>query len=307
MPSANSRSNFVTDNSLYIDYEGTIVDTGLVFNTDKWHTVGISFNEETVISEFEEIQPMGLRPPVTFKHYLYLRIFLDDQVYATVYRHTDTAQSRTIMIGRTFEDKGSASNSFGGLMETLVLCNKYITQDEFVRMAAKLNCLTKESSFDEFGLYKGLEISKSGASILSSEVDYKSLDKTENGKSFKQLSHVVSEERISAGGSALTTRTYTTDKLGRVTGIADSKFGNHSYEYDCRGFLVKDGDTVYEYDANGNVTKIGNTVLEYDSVVKDKLVKVGGKVVAYDANNPLVPTSYDGNTYTFEEIGRAHV
>ena len=52
--------------------------------------------------------------------------------------------------------------------------------------------------------------------------------------------------------------------------------------------------------ANGNVTKIGNTVLEYDSVVKDKLIKVGGKVVAYDANNPLVPTSYDGNTYTFE-------
>lgn len=52
--------------------------------------------------------------------------------------------------------------------------------------------------------------------------------------------------------------------------------------------------------ANGNVTKIGDTMLEYDSVVKDKLVKVGGKVVAYDANNPLVPTSYDGNTYTFE-------
>ena len=52
--------------------------------------------------------------------------------------------------------------------------------------------------------------------------------------------------------------------------------------------------------ANGNVTKIGNTVLEYDSVVKDKLVKVGDKVLTYDANNPLVPTSYDGNIYTFE-------
>lgn len=185
-------------------------------------------------------------------------------------------------------------------METLAICSDDITLREFSRVAEKLDCISKSSKYDEFGLYKGLEISKSGASILSSEVDYKSLDKTENGKSFKQLSHVVSEERISAGGSALTTRTYTTDKLGRVTGIADSKFGNHSYEYDCRGFLVKDGDTVYEYDANGNVTKIGNTVLEYDSVVKDKLVKVGGKVVAYDANNPLVPTSYDGNTYTFE-------
>ena len=58
MLSANSRSNFVTDSSLYINYEGTKVDTGLVFNMDKWHTVGISFNEETVISEFDEIQPV---------------------------------------------------------------------------------------------------------------------------------------------------------------------------------------------------------------------------------------------------------
>lgn len=288
------------DNKLFLNYEGTIVDTGLVFNMDKWHTVGVSFYEKTVISEFDEIQPMGLRPPVTFKYYLNLRIFLDDQVYTTVYRHTDTAQSRTIMIGRTFEDKGSASNSFGGLMETLVLCNKYITQDEFVRMAAKLNCLTKESSFDEFGMYQGSEIRKSGTSILSNKLTYKSLDKTENGRTYKQLSKVVAAETITAGGTTLADRAYTTDKLGRVTGITDSKFGNHSYEYDCKGFLVKDGDTVYEYDANGNVTKIGNTVLEYDSAVKDKLVKVGDKVVTYDANNPLVPTSYDGNTYTFE-------
>ena len=58
MPSANSRSNFVTDSSLYINYEGTKVDTGLVFDVRKWHTVGISFNEKTVISEFDEIQPV---------------------------------------------------------------------------------------------------------------------------------------------------------------------------------------------------------------------------------------------------------
>lgn len=47
------------------------------------------------------------------------------------------------------------------------------------------------------------------------------------------------------------------------------------------------------------MTKIGTTVLEYDNTVKDKLVKVGDKPVTY-GSNPLVPTSYDGNTYTFE-------
>ena len=205
------------------------------------------------------------------------------------------------MVGRKFARANINDNKpFVGLMETLAICADDITLREFSRVAEKLDCISKSSKYDEFGLYKGLEISKSGTHILSSEVDYKSLDKTENGKAFKQLSHIVSEERISASGESLTTRTYTTDKLGRVTGIADSKFGNHSYEYDFRGFLVKDGNTAYEYDANGNVTKIGDTVLEYDSVVKDKLVKVGDKVVTYDANNPLVPTSYDGNTYTFE-------
>lgn len=230
-----------------------------------------------------------------------ISVFLDGKSFYCERLIGDTSSQRIVMVGRKFARANINDNKpFVGLMETLAICADDITLREFSRVAEKLDCISKSSKYDEFGLYKGLEISKSGTHILSSEVDYKSLDKTENGKSFKQLSHVVSEERISAGGSALTTRTYTTDKLGRVTGIADSKFGNHSYEYDCRGFLVKDGDTVYEYDANGNVTKIGNTVLEYDSVVKDKLVKVGGKVVAYDANNPLVPTSYDGNTYTFE-------
>lgn len=290
------------DDKLFLNYEGTKVDTGLVFKVNKWHTVGISFNEETVVSDIGEIYSTTavVGPILNYKHYLNLRIFLDGQVYSTKYRHTDMAQSRTIMIGRTFDDSSTKKESFGGLMETLALSNKYITEDEFASMADKLNCMTRENVFDEFGMYQGSEIRKSGTCVLSNKLTYKSLDNTENGRTYKQLSKVVAAETITAGGTTLADRAYTTDKLGRVTGITDSKFGNHSYTYDSRGFLVKDGSTAYEYDANGNITKIGNTVLEYDSVVKDKLVKVGGKIVAYDANNPLVPTSYDGNTYTFE-------
>ena len=163
-----------------------------------------------------------------------------------------------------------------------------------------MDCPAKANTFDEFDMLQSTEINKSGVCILANNLTYKSLNKTENGKSYKQLSPIVESEKISIGGAPLTTRTYATDKLGRVTGISDGKFGNHSYEYDCRGFLVKDDDTPYQYDANGNVTKIGDTTLEYDEIVKDKLVKVGDKVVNYDANNPLVPTSYDGNTFTFE-------
>ena len=290
-----------TDNILYIDHEGTKIKTSLEFTPRQWHTVGLSFRERVEDSSIIFSSSVARKPVLPIQMHIEISVFLDGKSFYCERLIGDTSSQRIVMVGRKFARANINDNKpFVGLMETLAICSDDITLREFSRVAEKLDCISKSSKYDEFGLYKGLEISKSGASILSSEVDYKSLDKTENGKSFKQLSHVVSEERISAGGSALTTRTYTTDKLGRVTGIADSKFGNHSYEYDCRGFLVKDGDTVYEYDANGNVTKIGNTVLEYDSVVKDKLVKVGGKVVAYDANNPLVPTSYDGNTYTFE-------
>ena len=290
-----------TDNILYIDHEGTKIKTGLEFTPRQWHTVGLSFRERVEDSSIIFSSSVARKPVLPIQMYIEISVFLDGQSFYRERLIGDTSSQRNVMVGRKFARANTNDNKpFVGLMETLAICSDDITLREFSRVAEKLDCISKSSKYDEFGLYKGLEISKSGTHILSSEVDYKSLDKTENGKAFKQLSHIVSEERISAGGESLTTRTYTTDKLGRVTGIADSKFGNHSYEYDCRGFLVKDGDTVYEYDANGNVTKIGNTVLEYDSVVKDKLIKVGGKVVAYDANNPLVPTSYDGNTYTFE-------
>ena len=290
-----------TDNILYIDHEGTKIKTGLEFTPRQWHTVGLSFRERVEDSSIIFSSSVARKPVLPIQMYIEISVFLDGQSFYRERLIGDTSSQRNVMVGRKFARANTNDNKpFVGLMETLAICADDITFREFSRIAEKLDCISKSSKYDEFGLYKGLEISKSGTHILSSEVDYKSLDKTENGKAFKQLSHIVSEERISAGGESLTTRTYTTDKLGRVTGIADSKFGNHSYEYDCRGFLVKDGNTAYEYDANGNVTKIGNTVLEYDSVVKDKLIKVGGKVVAYDANNPLVPTSYDGNTYTFE-------
>ena len=184
-------------------------------------------------------------------------------------------------------------------METLAISAEYIDATEFAAIASKLDCTTRLNCYDEFDMYQGSDVYKSGNNILSDRVTYKSLLKTENGRTFEQLSHTVASESISAGGTELTTRAYTTDNLGRVTGIADSLFGNHTYEYDARGFLVRDDDTVYEYDANGNVTKIGTTVLEYDNTVKDKLVKVGDKLVTY-GSNPLVPTTYDGNTYTFE-------
>ena len=96
------------------------------------------------------------------------------------------------------------------------------------------------------------------------------------------------------------TRNYTTDALGNVTAISDSTFGSHTYEYDYRGFLTKADGEVYEYDGNGNITKKGSTNFVYDTVIKDRLVSVGGIAISYSSTNPLNPSQYGSKYFTFE-------
>lgn len=93
---------------------------------------------------------------------------------------------------------------------------------------------------------------------------------------------------------------FKTDTLGNLTSISDSTFGNHSYEYDYRGFLTKADGEEYEYDGNGNITRKGSINFVYDNEIKDRLVSVNGVVISYDSCNPLNPTKYGSKDFTFE-------
>ena len=88
--------------------------------------------------------------------------------------------------------------------------------------------------------------------------------------------------------------------LGNITAIGDSTFGSHTYEYDYRGFLTRADGEVYEYDGNGNITKKGSTNFVYDTVIKDRLVSVGGVAISYSSTNPLNPSQYGSKYFTFE-------
>ena len=88
--------------------------------------------------------------------------------------------------------------------------------------------------------------------------------------------------------------------LGRITKINDTKFGGHIYTYDYRGFLTKADNETFGYDKNGNITNYNGTVFGYDSVIKDKLVSVGGNAVTYASAASLNPTSWNGRSYGFE-------
>ena len=55
-----------------------------------------------------------------------------------------------------------------------------------------------------------------------------------------------------------------------------------------------------KYDSNGNITNYNGTVFEYDSVIKDKLISVGGTAINYVNEASLNPTSWGSKRYGFE-------
>ncbi len=130
------------------------------------------------------------------------------------------------------------------------------------------------------------------------------------------LSPLVSKETLQTGASILTTRSYKTDALGRVTEINDPVFGSHTYTYDNRGFLIKEDNTSYTYDGNGNMIWNGRYALEYDSVIKDRLIFAEGYDIEYYTDGNMLNwkdkdlvfegrrlMQCDSTEYTYDEEG----
>ena len=144
-------------------------------------------------------------------------------------------------------------------------------------------------------MLRKVDLHENGVSILEDNIYYKA-----NPSSSLYTTKHVSKESFKLLGDGLSTRRYTTDAVGNVTSIDDHPFASHNYEYDYRGFLVKEDSNVFEYDKNGNITRNGNRVYQYDSVIKDRLKYVDGNEITYYSNNPGCPQSYNGNTYYYE-------
>ena len=99
----------------------------------------------------------------------------------------------------------------------------------------------------------------------------------------------------SVNGTPQWSQTYTRDKLGRVTTLAETIGGvgdTYDYAYDAAGRLTevqKNGSTIetYTYDANGNRLSFTGTG--------------GPQLATYDVQDRL--TNYKGNTYTYTKSG----
>lgn len=278
-----------SNKSLVIDVNGTKLTTNLLFETNKWQSISLSFKENISSSSQSN-------------KYLDIRVTVDDKTWSASESVTFSYKKLDFMIGGSHKEVtipmifGSYKTSYPlyGQIEMIATRAAYCEVSTLSNLVNELKGLTKVSEFDEFGMLKKVDIHECGNSILSNTYEYKT-----RSNNSKYISKQIKTEKIKVG-SVTYTRSYESDALGNITKITDSTFGSHSYEYDSRGFLIKADDETYSYDKNGNIVKKGDYTLTYDSNIKDRLVSFNGTKIEYDSSNPLNPRKYGSNTYQFE-------
>ena len=278
-----------SNKSLVIDVNGSKLTTNLLFETNKWQSVSLSFKENISSSSQSS-------------KYLDIRVTVDDKTWSTSEAITFSYKKLDFMIGRSHKEVtipmifGSYKTSYPlyGQIEMIATRAAYCEVSTLSNLVNELKGLTKVSEFDEFGMLKKVDIHECGNSILSNTYEYK-----KRSNNSKYISKQIKTEKIKVGSETYT-RSYESDALGNITKITDSTFGSHTYEYDGRGFLIKADDETYSYDKNGNIVKKGDYTLTYDSNIKDRLVSFNGTKIEYDSSNPLNPRKYGSNTYQFE-------
>lgn len=270
-----------------------VASTRMSFSRNTWHTVALSYGKGTNASSTDTT------------HTRYYRLFLD----GTVKTYSVSSSTEYTSIKSCIGYSESSSNSFTGCMEMLCFRNAYCEESTLDELMNAINIISTKSYVDEFQRINKKEVTKGSTNIISNEFEY---DTTTYWLQ-KYATYRVEKEVIKAGNNTIATRTYTYDKLGRVTKITDSKFGTKTYAYNDRGFLTNDNGTTITYEGNGNIKKYGSDTFEYDATVKDKLIKYKGSTVSYSSSNPLniesTPYHYmehEGKRMTYCESGAGY-
>lgn len=270
-----------------IDYNGEIIPTNISLGDNMWHTVGLSFDKDVVSDSAATVT------------YMDFRVYVDGNTYQ-VTRSVDYEYGiLEFSVGKSYTSDATnklqeTRDNFGplrGQIEMLAISSAFCEKATLDTLTSELKTYTKVCEFDDLGMLRKTEIHCAGTPILSNVITYK--------KNGENTTMYVANEKFTHNGSTRT-RTYTTDLYGRVTAVSDTVLGNHTYEYDYRGFLSREDDRNFEYDGNGNIIRSGDTVFTYDNVIKDRLMSVGGKPITYSESNPLNPQTYDGKTFEFE-------
>ena len=177
--------------------------------------------------------------------------------------------------------------------------------------------VTNETSTDDFGRTTQVRTVRSdGKLVFNTDYEYA------NGKAENSTTNLVSKYSQSYGSDSVLSYDYSYDANGNITEIKQNGKLTNKYVYDSLNELKEEYDYVnkfyinYSYDGAGNLqnkyeqvldpnygyptgTQHGNTYEYTDTSWKDKLTKVNGSNISYDANgNPL--TYRDGMTFEWE-------
>ena len=177
--------------------------------------------------------------------------------------------------------------------------------------------VTNETSTDDFGRITQVRTVRSdGKLVFNTDYEYA------NGKAENSTTNLISKFSQSYGSDSVLSYDYSYDANGNITEIKQNGKLINKYTYDSLNELKEEYDYVnkfyinYSYDGAGNLqnkyeqvldptygyptgTQNGNTYEYTDTSWKDKLTKVNGSNISYDANgNPL---SYrDGMSFEWE-------
>ena len=177
--------------------------------------------------------------------------------------------------------------------------------------------VTNETSTDDFGRTTQVRTVRSdGKLVFDTDYEYA------NGKAENSTTNLVSKYSQSYGSDSVLSYDYSYDANGNITEIKQNGKLINKYTYDSLNELKEEYDYVnkfyinYSYDGAGNLqnkyeqvldptygyptgTQNGNTYEYTDTSWKDKLTKINGDNITYDANgNPL---SYrDGMSFEWE-------
>ena len=177
--------------------------------------------------------------------------------------------------------------------------------------------VTNETSTDDFGRTTQVRTVRSdGTLVFNTDYEYA------NGKAENSTTNLISKFSQSYGGDSVLSYDYSYDANGNITEIKQNGKLINKYTYDSLNELKEEYDYVnkfyinYSYDGAGNLqnkyeqvldptygyptgTQHGNTYEYTDTSWKDKLTKVNGSNISYDANgNPL--TYRDGMSFEWE-------
>lgn len=177
--------------------------------------------------------------------------------------------------------------------------------------------VTNETSTDDFGRTTQVRTVRSdGTLVFNTDYEYA------NGKAENSTTNLVSKYSQSYGSDSVLSYDYSYDNNGKITEIKQNGKLINKYTYDSLNEVKEEYDYVnkfyinYSYDGAGNLqnkyeqvldptygyptgTQHGNTYEYTDTSWKDKLTKINGDNITYDANgNPL--TYRDGMSFEWE-------